>query len=226
MGKINIIGLGPGDTNLISYRAYKELYSDKKIILRTDRHPICDEMKDIEFESLDRYYESEESFEDVYNNIANYVIECASKSDVVYAVPGHPRVAESTVDIIEKKAEEKNIEVEVIASMSFIDAMYNLLKVDPSHGFTLLDAFSLNEETKVETRNSLIITQVYDWFIATDVKLFLMEHYSDYQEIYIVRGAGVRDIESKKKIKLLELDRNENFFDHLTSVFVPGNNDE
>ncbi len=57
----------------------------------------------------------------------------------------------------------------------------------------------------------MIITQVYDKFIASNVKLKLMEHYDYNQEVCIVNGAGVKDLESKKFIKLCELDRNENF---------------
>ena len=37
------------------------------------------------------------SFEDVYGNIVNFVLEKAQTQDVVYAVPGSPLVAERTV---------------------------------------------------------------------------------------------------------------------------------
>ena len=33
--------------------------------------------------------------------IAKFIVEKAKKEDLVYAVPGHPRVAEKTVGIIE-----------------------------------------------------------------------------------------------------------------------------
>ena len=37
----------------------------------------------------------------------------------------------------------------------------------------------------------MIIAQVYDAFIASDVKLTLMEKYPDDYEVMIVTGAGV-----------------------------------
>ena len=57
------------------------------------------------------------NFEDVYYKISKHIVELAKEGDLVYAVPGHPRVAEKTVGIIESMAKENNIEVETIASM-------------------------------------------------------------------------------------------------------------
>jgi tetrapyrrole methylase family protein/MazG family protein len=67
----------------------------------------------------------------------------------------------------------------------------------------------------------MIITQIYDRFIASNVKLALMENYDDEQEICIVKAAGVKGLESKKYVKLYELDRNDNEFDYLTSLYIP-----
>ena len=67
----------------------------------------------------------------------------------------------------------------------------------------------------------MIITQVYDHFIASNVKLRLMECYDYDQEVCIVNGAGVKALESKKYVPLHELDRPENLFNYLTSVYIP-----
>ncbi len=64
--------------------------------------------------------------------ISEFIIEESAKGDLVYAVPGHPRVAEKTVSIIERLANEKHIAVEILPSMSFVDAMFNYLAIDPS----------------------------------------------------------------------------------------------
>ena len=151
-----------------------------------------DQLKNqINYTSLDYFYEKEENFENVYFHISEFIIEEAKKGDLVYAVPGHPRVAEKTVGIIEQLAAENNIEVEVIASMSFVDAMFNYLAVDPADGFRLVDAFEL-ENSPIDPRTNTIVTQVYDEFIASNVKLKLMDYYDDEQEVYIVNGAGDR----------------------------------
>ena len=221
MGKITIVGLGPGEYSLISKGALDALKNNSRIFLRTEKHPIMDKLKDeIKYTSLDYFYNEDEDFDNVYNKISNFIIEESNKGDLVYVVPGHPRVAEKTVSIISSIANTKGIEVDTIASMSFVDAMFNYLEVDPSEGFKLVDAFEI-ENSYIDTNTSMIITQIYDRFIASNVKLSLMEYYDDEQEVCIVKAAGVKNLESKKYVKLYELDRNENDFDYLTSLYIP-----
>ncbi|RDY23593.1 nucleoside triphosphate pyrophosphohydrolase [Romboutsia maritimum] len=221
MGKISIVGLGPGDYSLISQGALETLNSGSRIYLRTEKHPTLEKLKEtIEYTSLDYFYDNEDDFESVYNKISEFIIEASKESDIVYAVPGHPRVAEKTVTIIENIAKLENIDVESIPSMSFVDAMFNYLKIDPANGFKLLDAFEI-ENSYIDTNTSMIITQIYDQFIASNVKLKLLEYYDYDQEVCIVNGAGVKNLESKKYVKLYELDRSENLFNYLTSLYIP-----
>lgn len=215
---ITIVGLGAGDITQISFSAVEKLKSNLPIYLRTEKHPVVEKL-DIEYKSFDSYYEEYENFEQVYSKIANEIVNLGEKEDIIYAVPGHPRVAESTVPLIEEIALKKGIEVEIIASMSFIDAMYNYLAFDPSEGFRLLDAFNIRK-SDLDCEANIIITQVYDRFIASNTKIKLMEYYNNEQEIYIVKSAGIKDLEYKKKIELCDLDRAENEFDHLTSLFI------
>ena len=215
---LSIVGLGAGDISQISHGAIERLKSGRPVYLRTKKHPIVD-LLDIEYVSFDEYYESKDNFEEVYDSIAKEIISIARTRDIVYAVPGHPRVAESTVGLIEKYAVKENIEIEVIASMSFIDAMYNYLGFDPSEGFRLLDAFNLSKKD-LDDRANIIVTQVYDRYIASNVKLALMEYYQDEQDIWLVSGAGIKDLQHKEKLALYDLDRKENNFDHLTSVYI------
>lgn len=221
MGKVSIVGLGPGDYSLISQGALEALQEGNRIFLRTEKHPIVDKLKEsIQYTSLDYFYDSEDNFENVYNKISEYIIELAKEGDLVYAVPGHPRVAEKTVSIIEELASKNNVEVETIASMSFVDAMFNYLQIDPADGFKLIDAFEI-ENSYIDTNTSMIITQIYDPFIASNIKLKLMEYYDYDQQVCIVNGAGVKNLESKKYIPLHELDRPENLFDYLSSLYIP-----
>ncbi len=219
---ITIVGLGAGDISQISFSAMEELKKSKNIYMRTENHPILEKL-DIEYESFDSYYEDGENFEAVYEKIAKKIIDIGRENDIIYAVPGHPRVAESTVVLIEEYAKEEDIEVDVIASMSFIDAMYNYLKFDPSEGFRLLDAFDVRLRD-LDCGSNIIITQVYDRFIASNIKIKLMEYYEDDQDIYLVRSAGIKGQEFKEKMSLSELDRDKNQFDHLTSLFIEKSN--
>lgn len=221
MGKISIVGLGPGDYSLISQGAINVLETSSRIYLRTKKHPIVDKFDEkIKYTSLDYFYDNEDSFDDVYDKISKHIIELSKEGDLVYAVPGHPRVAERTVSTIERLAKDKGIEVETIASMSFVDAMFNYLAIDPADGFKLVDAFEI-ENAYIDTDTAMIITQIYDEFIASNIKLKLMEYYDYDQEVCIVNGAGVKNLESKTYVPLYELDRNSQLFNYLTSLYIP-----
>ncbi|OPJ55086.1 nucleoside triphosphate pyrophosphohydrolase/pyrophosphatase MazG [Alkalithermobacter paradoxus] len=221
MGSITIVGLGPGDFDLISSGALRLLKNSKNIYLRTEKHPIVKDLtkEGINYTGLDYFYEKESNFESVYENISKFIIEKSKKEDIVYAVPGHPRVAEQTVDIIENIAIKENIKINIIPSMSFVDAMFNTLGVDPVHGFKLTDALNIESE-KIDTNSNLVITQVYDKFTASNLKVKLMDYYNDDTDIYVVRGAGIKDLETVQKLKLYEMDIEGNF-DYLTSVYIP-----
>ena len=150
-----------------------------------------------------------------------FLLMCQYETAVVgIVVAAHHNVVEQTERIIEQLAAENNIEVEVIASMSFVDAMFNYLAVDPADGFRLVDAFEL-ENSPIDPRTNTIVTQVYDEFIASNVKLKLMDYYDDEQEVYIVNGAGIKGLEQKVPVKLYEIDRYRELFDYLTSLYIP-----
>lgn len=221
---LKILGLGPGSLDYISYKAIEELKSANKnkidIYLRTIKHPIVSDIKNmgIKYSGLDYFYEQEENFNDVYKNIAEFIIQEATNKDIIYVVPGHPMVAEKSVELIINLAKQKNIEYEIIESMSFLDAMYRLSDFDPVDGFTLIDALSI-EESNIDIYNHYIITQVYDRFIASNLKIFLMEYYNDDKMIKIIKNAGIKDMQRVIDIKLYELDRVDEF-DHLTSIYI------
>lgn len=219
---IKIVGLGPGTIDAITLGGLRALKNCHKVYLRTEKHPTVEYLKEegISFETYDYVYEKAESFDEVYETIANNLIEKVdSNSTMVYAVPGHPFVAEKSVFNLIKLCEEKGIEYEVLPAVSFIDAMMERLKIDPVEGLKVIDAFDMGHQV-LDKRIGTIITQVYNSFIASEVKLKLQEYYNDDTEIYFVRAAGIKELESIRKIPLYELDMQEDI-DYLTSVYIP-----
>ena len=104
-------------------------------------------------------------------------------------------------------------------AVSFVDAMMEALQVDPIEGVKIIDAFDMKNQI-LDKRVGTIITQVYNNFIASEVKLRLLEGYEDDTEIIFVRAAGVEGLESIRKIPLYELDWQEDI-DYLTSIYIP-----
>lgn len=220
-GKITIVGLGNYGIDELPLGIYKVLKNQTMVYTRTLDHPIIDTLisEGIEFQSFDEVYEANNGFENVYEAIVSQLITAARQTDVVYTVPGHPRVAETTTVKLEAYAHQyDDIQVEVLGGKSFIDDIFEAVKIDPNDGFTLLDATSLNSE-QLNIRTHTLITQVYSPMTAGDLKITLMERYDDEQLVTIVDGAhssGAHVIDTP----LYELDHHAEVFNNVTSVFI------
>ena len=218
--KITIIGLGAGELDQMPLGIYRLLKNTNFIYARTIEHPVLKELiaEGLKVESFDNVYESHDQFEAVYEEIAETLIQKAMNQDIIYSVPGHPLIAERTVQILLSEGEKKGIDVQIKGGQSFLDAMFTSIKVDPVEGFQFLDGTDLALRD-VNINQHLIISQVYDAFIASEVKLTLMEKYPDDHEVYLVTGAGMSS-EQVAKMPLYELDRAMQL-SNLTSAYIP-----
>ena len=113
---IKIVGLGPGSPDALTIGAVEALQESKNLYFRTEKHPTVDYLKNrLEtFKTCDNYYEEGSSFDEVYSNIARSMIEEYKISgELVYAVPGHPLVAERSVLNLINLCNENNIEYKI-----------------------------------------------------------------------------------------------------------------
>ena len=218
-GSLTVVGLGPGAAGHLSLETL-QLLEERFVILRTEIHPTVAELKQrgISYISCDGWYEKEATFEEVYDKISSFVMEQAEDKDVVYAVPGSPLVAERTVVLLREKAKKCNIPLTIKPAMSFLDLAYVELGIDPIDGLRIIDAGDFSALAGAG-QYPLMITQVYNQMVASDMKLSLMDILPDETEVYFLRNLGLED-EECRRIPLFELDR-QPVIDHLTSVFIP-----
>lgn len=217
-GKIEIVGLGAGDLEQLPLGVYRKLTTQTgKVFLRTVDHPVVKELQQdgMEFISLDALYEESEQFATVYHNIVTTLLEAAKENDVLYAVPGHPMLAEKTVQLL---LEQTKVPVEIIGGHSYLDDLFTALQIDPIEGFQFVDGTAFQRE-ELNYRHHLVFCQVYDAFIASEVKLTLLEDLPPEYEVTIIEAAGTT--QEKIEISPLEdLDRTMSL-SNLTSVYVP-----
>ncbi|MCP8971175.1 nucleoside triphosphate pyrophosphohydrolase [Ectobacillus ponti] len=223
--RITILGLGAGDLEQLTLGVYRKIIAAPHLYLRTKEHPVVAELEKegLQYTSFDEVYEKHDTFEAVYEEIAETLLRQAAEADVTYAVPGHPLVAERAVQLLLQRGKERGIEVRVEGGQSFLDPMFASLGMDPIEGFQLVDATSFTRQ-ELQLRHHLIFCQVYDAFIASEVKLTLTDMLPDEYEVYIVTAAG-SSMESIKKVPLYLLDH-ETELNNLTSVYVPPVKDE
>ncbi|OIJ17543.1 nucleoside triphosphate pyrophosphohydrolase [Anaerobacillus alkalilacustris] len=225
MGKIVILGLGAGDLNQMPLGIYHTLMKSENVYLRTKEHPVVEQLEaeGFTYQSFDHVYENNDQFKDVYQEITSQLIKKAKEKDIVYGVPGHPFVAESTVQLLVQQSKEHNITLEIVGGQSFLDNMFQALQIDPIEGCQIVDGTALLK-AEIQVRHHIIICQVYDAFIASEVKLTLMDLLPDEYEVTIVTAAGSSQ-EEIKKVPLYELDRVA-ILNNLTAVYVPPVKDE
>src|SRR5262245_39253636 len=107
---ITIVGLGPGDPELLTRRAWRVLGESQEVYLRTARHPGIESLPTATYHNFDDWYNKAEDFDALYRQIAEEIIRLGQRPEgVVYAVPGHPLVGETTVTLILAKAKEHAI---------------------------------------------------------------------------------------------------------------------
>ena len=217
---LTLIGLGPADAGSLSMAARTALRAAPNLFLRTARHPAADDLlaENVAFESFDCLYETEESFEAVYEAIALKVLEKAKIMDTAYAVPGHPLVAEESVKRILARARNQKIPVCIAGSASFIEPALEAIGHSLDEGLLLVDALSLGR-ISLQPDVPILLYQVYDRAAASEAKLVLMREFPDDWPVTLIRQAGVPGEQSVHEIPLYRLDREDS--DHLTVVFVP-----
>lgn len=217
---LTVIGLGAADFDQLQMGVYKKLKQAKKLYVRTLDHPVILDLRaeGVECESFDYVYEKYDTFEPVYKEIAQFLIEQAQHEDVVYAVPGHPLVAEQTVQYLVEADHNGEVALTIEGGQSFLDPIFGALRIDPIEGFQLLDGTSMSMHD-MNMRQHILIAQVYDAFSASEVKLTLMEKYRDDYPVTIVTAAGSSQ-EKLVTVPLYELDHVAEL-NNLTTVYVP-----
>jgi tetrapyrrole methylase family protein/MazG family protein len=219
--RITIAGLGPGAPGSITLGTWESLKLSSCVLLRTAIHPVVDWLRQegISFSTFDYVYEEEIDFQKIYRRIAEEVIRAAEKGQVLYAMPGHPLVAEESVRLVIEMAEKNGVDIELLPAVSFLDALFIALKLDPGAGLQIIDGVRIDQKPPLQDR-AAIITQVYSQLVASDIKISLLEIYPPEHPVTVVRGAGIPGEEIIETISLFELDR-LSWLDHLTSLYVP-----
>ena len=221
MSELIVVGLGAGRKGLMTEETKRLLTEEACVRLRTAKHPTVTELGEegYTFSSFDHIYDEKDTFDEVYTTITDECLALAKETGrLVYAVPGSPLVAEKTVQMLRARAKEEGVSLTILPAMSFLEVLYVRLGVDPINGLVILDGDDIGD-LPPDNVAALVITQVYDRAVASEVKLTLMEQYDDEQPVTFVRNLGLDD-EEVRVIPLYELDRQPNI-DHLTSVYVP-----
>lgn len=232
---ITILGLGPGRWTDLTLQAHKVLSQaardQRTVYFRTLIHPtvapLRNALPDLRLESFDYLYNESTSWETLYQQIAEKVCALAMQQPVIYAVPGHPLVGETSVQLILQLARERALSTNIVAGLSFLEPVCTALGLDPLAGgaqlidATTLAALGMDEIAgKIVPTTPLLVAQVYNRRLASAVKLALGECYPDEWLVKLVRASSADADQEVIEMSLYELDRS-NLANHLSTLYVP-----
>ena len=212
-GRVVVVGLGPAGPDLLTAGTIEAIRRVPIRYLRTTRHPAAAAIGDAT--SFDALYEEAASFDEVYLGIVEALVDAATRhGEVLYAVPGSPRVAERSVELL---CADHRVEVEVLASLSFLDLAWVRLGIDPlAVGVRVVDGRSFRVDA-AGSRGPLLVAQCDARHVLSDIKLSVDDAPS--VPITVVQRLGTPD-ERVFTVAWDDLDRSFEP-DHLTSLYIP-----
>ncbi|HEY3376370.1 MAG TPA: nucleoside triphosphate pyrophosphohydrolase [Armatimonadota bacterium] len=240
--QITIVGLGPGDIELMSLQTLNALRQAPSVLLRTARHPAAEALPgyDVHFTACDDLYETHGTFEQVYSAVVARVVDAAERHGaVVYAVPGDPLVAEQTVQrLLALAGTRSDMHVSVLPALGALNLILDRVRFDPGDGMVLADARDprlrpMSEPPAPEEHalyhgampliNPTLPTiwfQVDTAMVAGDLKIMLLEQYPADHPVTVLTALGAGTDEQVTTLALADLDRGPAIM-HLTSLYVP-----
>ncbi len=210
---VRVVGLGPGDAELITRRTFDLLQTAPIVRLRTRTHPAADVFVDAA--SYDEFYESADSFEELYQRIVSDLIALARSApngEVVYAVPGSPTVAERTVELLVASSDVTTV---LEPAVSIIDVACAALGRDPmASGLRVVDALANVEPLRgpgpllvLQTYSSEILASVADRLPSSTV-VTVLHHVGMSDEVIV-------ELAASQLVSFADVD-------HLTSLWIDG----
>src|SRR5438552_9368323 len=205
MTSVTIVGLGPGQWSDLTLQAHTVLTEatadDKTVYFRTLIHPTLEplqrEIPSLRVESFDHFYDESDNWQTLYQRIAEEICMLAAQQPVIYAVPGHPLIGETSVQRILSLARQRGLSTGIVAGLSFLEPVCTALELDPlAAGTQIVDATTLaalkihEMAGKIIPTLPLLVAQVYNRRIASAVKLALSEMYPDEWPIKLVKAAN------------------------------------
>jgi tetrapyrrole methylase family protein / MazG family protein len=215
-GVLHVVGLGPGKMDLLTSET-RELVQRLPVLLRTRHHPTVAELfagRADDVWDCDDLYATGLAFEAVYPAIAERALSSAEAgAETVFAVPGHPLMAERSVQAILAGANERGVIVRVYAAVSYADVAAVELGLDMGV-LQLCDALEL----RIDAQRPALISQLYDRDTTTALKLRLLEIYPPEHGVIVLRELG-GDTTARLDLPLSDLDHRP--FGYLDCLFVP-----
>ena len=216
---ITVVSLGPGDPKLLTMQSVDALRKSRCLILRTARHRTAEWLQEegIAFSDFDALYDEFDDFDALHAEMARLLWETACEKAVTFAVidaqtDGAVRALRST--------RPEDGKIIILPGVTMADSCLALLpdEFEQSGSVRILPAMDA-VNAAADPSMSLLVTEVFDRVLASDLKLRLSDLYGD--EATVVFFPGSAKINRKPLvIPMMELDR-QRTYDHTVCLYIP-----
>ena len=216
---ITVVSLGPGDPKLLTMQSVDALRKSRCLILRTAHHRTAEWLQEegIAHSDFDALYDEFDDFDALHAEMARLLWETACEKAVTFAVidaqtDGAVRALRST--------RPEDGKITILPGVTMADSCLALLpdEFEQSGSVRILPAMDA-VNAAADPSVPLLVTEVFDRVLASDLKLRLSDLYGD--EAMIVFFPGSAKINRKPLvIPMMELDR-QRTYDHTVCLYIP-----
>ncbi len=216
---ITVVSLGPGDPKLLTMQTHDALHAARCLVLRTARHRTADALREegVAFADFDALYDEYEDFDELHCEMARRLWAMAAQKAVTFAVID--ATTDGAVRELRKSVPEEG-KLSILPGVTVADACLALLPSEVEHTGNIrvlpaLDAVS----SSPDPATPLLVTEVWDRVLASEVKLHLSDLYGDEAEV-VFFPSSVNVNRRPVTVPLCEMDRQPRY-DHTVAVYVP-----
>ena len=216
---ITVVSLGPGDPKHLTLQTAEALRKSRCLILRTAHHRTAEWLHEegVSFESFDVLYDEFDNFDELHAEMARRLWKAAAEKAVTFAVidaqtDGAVRALRTVCP-----AEGK---VTILPGVTMADSCLALLpeQFEQSGKVRILPAMDALEAAP-DPCTPLMITEIFDRVLASELKLRLSDLYGDEEDV-VIFPSSAKINRKPLVIPLMELDR-QRTYDHTVCLYVP-----
>ncbi len=216
---ITVLSLGPGDPKLLTVQTYDALRSARTLVLRTAKHRTAEELRTqgILFTDFDAMYDEYSDFDGLHAAMAEKLWQMAATKPVTFAVidsttDGAVRILRSTVP--------EDGRLTILPAVTVADACLALLppEIEQPGRVRILPAVDVFTAA-LDPGTPLLITEIWDRVLASDIKLALNDLYGDEaQTVFFPSSVNIN--RKPMTLPLCEMDRQPRY-DHTVALYLP-----
>ncbi|MEG1509604.1 MAG: nucleoside triphosphate pyrophosphohydrolase [Clostridia bacterium] len=209
---IYIVGLGNTASDLTLGGA-QIINTCKQVVVKTNKTSTYGyfSKNSIKNTTLDNIYEISADFDELNSKLANTILQFATEGDVCYCVNGNA-YDDRSVKLLQQICAQKAIEIKLIAGVSAeSELLFNSQEVSYNvcSCYDVLDNFNFNKNFP------LVIKDIDNKFLASELKLVLDNIYGEESEIVIYNGKNFT------KMKVYEIDRLDTYNYQTSLLTIP-----